>query len=167
MIMKWLSRIFRGSRSSSRKAAAFHEAGHVVAAIHSKYHSIVGSISIEDYGAGEAFVCVSKRKCLAAGKQASQTDPDLVRDFAVILKAGLAAEMIAERTDTSVFSDPRASNADDALLEQQLRSAGIAPTPDVFLASARELLELHWEQVDALAKQLDLGPVDAADILFQ
>jgi hypothetical protein len=167
MIMKYLGRLFsRGPKPSSRKAAAYHEAGHVVAALHSNYHNIVHTISVEDYGAGETFISVSKEKCRAAGKKASQVDPDIVKEFAVILKAGLAAEIIAGRIDTSVVGDATASKQDDELLTQQLRIVGIQSTPDLFLSEASKMLVRHWDEVDALAKRLVVGPVEAVDILF-
>lgn len=167
MFRKLCALFSRRSKSSPIKAAAYHEAGHAVVAVRSRYHSIIGNISADNYGAGAAYVTISKSKCRAAGKFPSEADPDIVRDFAVILKAGLAAEkMAAHMVDPSIIADALASKEDDALLLRQARKAGVDLALNDILAEAEKVLAQHWAEVRKLADLLVKRPVAAVDVLF-
>ena len=75
--------------------AAFHECGHAVAAMASRFHSAPLALTATTSGHGDAYFGPSARKLRDAGKPADQScvsDPEVAREAALICFAGLAAE---------------------------------------------------------------------------
>jgi hypothetical protein len=137
--------------------AAFHEAGHAIAAHRSKYHAIVGSINLAMYGSGEIYVSLSKSKLRAGGKEvspASQTDKDVAIDLAIVLSAGLVAERLAAGKVPNIVADPQCAQPDHALLKEQLVGAGLSENFDRYEATALALLEQEWSLLASLAGYL-------------
>ena len=67
--------------------AAFHHAGHAVAAHLSRYHAIAVPLYIDAYGGGEVVAALSRRKLVAAEKVASlsaRSDPEVATSIAVM-----------------------------------------------------------------------------------
>lgn len=126
-----------------KREAAFHEARHAIAAWKSKYHSLVGTISLADYGAGDTLVSVSKHKLQVGGKSLSTTiveDPDVAKDFAVVLSAGLVAEQVAASKGENITANPQCAVPDHDLMKQQLAAAGLSKKFDKHEIVARQLL---------------------------
>jgi len=152
-----------------KREAAFHEAGHAVAAYRSRFHSIVGTIKLAEYGAGQADVSLSKKKLVASGKpanQAAQMDKEVAADLAVVYCAGLVAERIAERMELGLKANPKCAEPDHVSALQQLSAAGLSQKLDLHERAAERLLEKDWNLVAALAENLlASGSADAADVL--
>lgn len=156
-----------------QREAAFHEAGHAISAHRSKFHAIVGPINLQQYGAGEIFVSLSKRKLQAAGKPvaaASQKDKEVVKDLAVVLCAGLVSERLAEEK-IGLKANPNCAIPDHDLMKQQLVNAGLSARFDHYETSARQLLETKWALVTSLAdllyKNVVTDPVDVIEFIEQ
>jgi ATP-dependent Zn protease len=146
-----------GVRMTVKKEAAFHEAGHAVIAHLSRFHAIIGGINLENYGAGEIFVSLSKTKLAANGKAtdaSSQRDKEVATDLAVVLSAGLVAEHIAESKDSNLSANPQCAEPDHELMKQQLEGAGLSKKFDRHEEAARKLLEDNWDLVNELAEHL-------------
>ncbi|MDH5231603.1 MAG: hypothetical protein OEY38_16195 [Gammaproteobacteria bacterium] len=140
-----------------KKEAAYHEASHAVVAHKSKFHSLVGDVNLEQYGAGEIFISLSKSKCTAAGKKAApetQKDKEVAKELAVILCAGLMGEEIAAEKDSSLTPNEQCSVPDHELAVQQLKMAGLSSKYDFHQNSAREILNQEWETVERLTAYL-------------
>jgi hypothetical protein len=140
-----------------KREAAFHEAGHAVAAYRSRFHNIVGTINLEEYGAGEIYVSLSKKKLVAGGKptdQSAQKDKEVAADLAVVLCSGLVAERMAEKSETGLKANPKCAELDHELASQQLSGAGLSKKFDLHEAAAVRLLEMEWNLVTALADHL-------------
>lgn len=147
--------------------AAFHEAGHAVAAWYSRFHSVVGPIRLANYGAGEAYISLSKSKTQAVGitpSEALRTDPDVVKDLAVVLVAGLAAEKIAAELNPDLTPNEECAKPDYNLLHQMLGGARLSKKTDRYEGLARDLLTSRWVIVEGLATRLfnegAMSPVD-------
>lgn len=122
-----------------KREAAFHEAGHAVAAHRSSFHNIVGPIDLGAYGSGEIYVSLSKAKLQAKGKTvdaSSSRDKEVAIDLAVILAAGLIAERLAEENGLGVTANPECATPDHELLRQQLAYAGLSKTHYVYFLLA-------------------------------
>jgi hypothetical protein len=148
---------FEDTIISIKREAAFHEAGHAVAAYRSRFHFIVGPISLAGYGSGEIYVAQSRSKCVAAGKasdHSAQKDPEVAADLALVLSAGLVSERIAHERDPAIRPNPECAIPDHDLMRQQLARAGLSKKFDQHEKTARELLESNWALVDALAEFL-------------
>lgn len=140
-----------------KREAAFHEAGHSVIAYSARFHFIAGGINLEDYGAGEVHVGLSKTKCVAEGltpTPETARNADVAKDLGRILVAGLVAEQIAAERDATLTPNPSCSEPDHELLRQILGSAGLSRKFDQLEAQAREMLEANWPAVEALAAYL-------------
>jgi ATP-dependent Zn protease len=140
-----------------KREAAYHEAGHAVAADKSRFHALVGPINLANYGAGAIDISLSKSKLRAAGKRPvadSQRDQDVARDFAKILTAGLVAEQIASEKDKTLKPHPECAVPDHQLLKQNLNAAGLSKKFDRFEAESRRVLESNWNTVEKLARYL-------------
>jgi hypothetical protein len=140
-----------------KREAAFHEAGHAVAAHRSSFHNIVGPIDLGAYGSGEIYVSLSKAKLQAKGKTvdaSSSRDKEVAIDLAVILAAGLIAERLAEESGLGVTANPECATPDHELLRQQLACAGLSKKFDVHEEAAARLLKAEWSLVVALANHL-------------
>lgn len=155
-----------------KREAAFHEAGHAVAAHHSKFHNIVGPINLEDYGSGEIYISLSKSKLAGHGKAAdasSARDKEVVADLAVVLAAGLVAERLAEKREPGIVAIPRCALPDHELLLQQLAGAGLPEIIGPYEDQARQLLESEWGLVHKLAEHLllhvSVPPEDAREFI--
>ncbi|QQP96616.1 hypothetical protein [Lysobacter enzymogenes] len=140
-----------------QREAAYHEAAHAVLAHKSKYHAIVGEINLLDYGAGELYLSLSRSKCARGGKPqdpSAQRDKDVAQDFAVVLCAGLAGEIIASEHDKTLTPNPVAAEPDYDIMKLQLQKAGLSKKHDLYEKQAHELLKENWKAVDNLAKYL-------------
>lgn len=137
--------------------AAYHEAGHAVAAHHSRFHTIVGPINLLSYGAGEVYVGLNAGKCVAAGLPADARTalrPEVARDLGLILVAGLAAERIAAQRNDAIIPNERCADPDYQLLHQQLATAGLSKKTDNIEREAIALLTAHWVLVEELAEAM-------------
>lgn len=155
-----------------KREAAFHEAGHAVAAHLSKFHRIVGSINLGQYGAGAINVSLSKSKLLAAGKTVDQsilTDKDVAIDIAVVLSAGFVCEQLAEQREVGLSANASCAIPDHTLMQRQLAQAGLSKNFDQHELAATQLLEQHWSVVSKLANHLfscvSIDPVDLDSFL--
>ena len=137
--------------------AAFHEAGHAVAAHRSRFHNIAGPVNLAEYGSGELYISLSRAKLQAQGKALSASaakDKDVVVDLAVVLSAGLVAEQIAESRQQGITANLECAAPDHDLLQQQLAEAGLSKNFSIHERTARQLLEAEWSLVAALAVHL-------------
>ena len=155
-------------------AAAFHEAGHIIVAFLSKYHSLTGQISVDAYGHGAASVTLSKSKLEAGGKSpdlSSRTDKEVVRDLGPILVAGLEAEKIAAEQGKISSANEVAARLDYELLAQELVAAGLSKKTDVAEQHARSILREEWQLVESLASHIHrsavLDAMDAVELIGQ
>lgn len=154
-----------------KREAAFHEAGHAIAAHRSKFHALVGPIDLKQYGAGEVFVSLSKKKLQAAGKPVtatSQKDKEVATDLAVVLCAGLVSEHIAE-DKAGLKANPNCAIPDYDLMKQHLVNAGLSARFDRHETSARQLLEAEWALLSCVADFLYSNvvsePVDVIELI--
>ena len=155
--------------STIKREAAFHEAGHAVAAHRSKFHAIVGPINLAGYGSGEVYISLSKRKLQANGKVASaaaRSDKDVAADLAVVLAAGLVSERLAAAREPGLTPMPVCAVPDHELLRQELRGAGLPQELTSYEDTATQVLESEWRLVHDLAGYLfQHVSVDPDDIL--
>jgi hypothetical protein len=151
------------------REAAFHEAGHAVAAYRSRFHDVIGPINLADYGQGEIYVSLSKKKLATSGKsidESAQSDKEVAIDLAVILCSGLAAERLAEKNDAELMSNPACAERDHLLAAEQLSGAGLSEKFDLHEQAATRLLENEWSLVTALAEHLHKKvSVDPGDVI--
>lgn len=140
-----------------KREAAFHEAGHALAAHRSKFHNIIGSINLEDYGSGEIYVSLSKEKLQTQGKApniSAERDKEVAADLAVVLAAGLVAEQVAEVREHGLTANIKCAVPDHKLLQLQLANAGLSKKFDIHQNTARQLLEAEWSLVVDLSNYL-------------
>ena len=147
-----------------KRDAAYHEAGHGIVARLSRFHEIVGGIELADYGAGEGFISLSKRKLKAAGKQEDEStakDKDVARDLALILTAGYIAEKVAAEQNKTLTPSLECAKPDHDMLRDVLSGAGLSKKFDHFESSVEEILRIRWDAVEALADFLfECGSVE-------
>lgn len=140
-----------------KREAAFHEAGHAIAAYRSSYHNVVGPINLAEYGSGEIYVSLSRKKLQAMGKApdaSSAKDKEVAIDLAVVLAAGLVAERLAEVREQGIIANPGCALPDHELMRQQLAEAGLSKKFDKHESTAAQLLEAEWALVRSLADYL-------------
>jgi hypothetical protein len=152
-----------------KREAAFHEAGHSIVAWRSTYHSLApGVIRLERYGAGEARVSLSRRKLESGGKVVSPTimnDPDVVKDLAVILAAGLVAEEVAQGMGEHITANPSCAAPDHAFMKQNLAAGGLQMDIQIYESAARQILQREWSLLHDLANLLfNSGSLEAVDV---
>ena len=152
--------------------AAFHHAGHAVAAHLSKYHALALPLRIDAWGAGEVTAALSRRKLVAAEKTATaeaRIDPEVAASIAVILCAGLASERLAAERQAPVRPDPARSRGDFEMARAELRSAGLPDDTVPHEAAAEALLAIHWTRVETIAERLafaeELSPAEIAELI--
>jgi hypothetical protein len=152
--------------------AAFHHAGHAVAAHLSKYHVLALPLRIDAWGTGEVTAALSRRKLIEADKIASvaaRVDPDVAQSIAVILCAGLASERLAAERSLPVLLDPARSHGDLEMARAELRGAGLPDDTGPHEIAATVLLTLHWRRVQSVATRLavneELSPAEIAALL--
>jgi ATP-dependent Zn protease len=153
-----------------KKEAAFHEAGHAVVAFQSRFHAIVKSINLENYGAGEIFVSLSKSKLQKEGLPAdpsSQTSKDVAADLAIVLSAGLVAERPASLRDAKLTANARCAIPDYDLARQQLHNAGLSEELTQYEEVAKQVLSSRWEMVEKLASILFYEVTLDTEIIYQ
>lgn len=134
--------------------AAYHEAGHVVAAKCSKFHDVVGGIDLEAYGAGRSNISLSKSKLQSAGKIPNpgiEYEKEVVQDLAVVLTAGHAAEKIAKQKNEALRPDRKCADPDYNLLDDFLQKSGLSRKTDRAENLAYELLSQEWDKVEKIA----------------
>ncbi len=154
------------------RAAAFHHAGHAVAAHLSKYHVLAASLKVDSYGTGEIVAALSRRKLQTAGKAAevsSRADPEVAAGIAVILAAGLASEEIAVARSLCAGVDRSMSDGDFEVARSELRLAGLSDDTVPYRQAALELLDSNWQRVERIAEALvlngELDPQVVHDII--
>ena len=152
--------------------AAYHEAGHAVAAHFSQFHAIVGPIDLGLYGSGEIYISLNKTKVTAANKRADPSiakDKDVAQDLAIVLCAGLVAERIAAKKMGGLIPNEQCALPDYDLMKQQLAAAGLSKHFDRHEAAAANILKKKWSIVDALAKflyaQISVNAWDVLDFI--
>ena len=152
--------------------AAFHHAGHAVAAHLSKFHVLAHPLKIDVYGTGEVTAALSRRKLLAAEKVAAasaRTDPEVAASIVVILCAGLASERIAAARSVAVKPDPERSAGDFAMAHAELKQAGLGGSTRPYEDAASALLDDHWLTVKAIAERLcaveELTPAEISALI--
>lgn len=137
--------------------AAYHEAGHAVLARKSLHHEVVKEIRLGAYKSGCTSISLSRKKLTRAGKspdELARLDPEVAVGFAVILCGGLVAEEIANQKGINISPSASSAAPDHAAARIELVDAGLADDLKPYEAIARELLNLHWVDVVALAQVL-------------
>jgi hypothetical protein len=157
---------------TSKLAAAFHHAGHAVAAHLSKYHVLALPLRVDAYGTGEVTAALSRRKLVAGDKApdaSSRADPEVAASIAVVLCAGLMSERIAAARGASIAPDPARSAGDFAMARAELAQADISPITLPYENAAMALLTQHWTRVQRVAQSLEsaeeLTPSEIATLL--
>jgi hypothetical protein len=152
--------------------AAFHHAGHAVAAHLSRYHVLALPLRIDAYGSGEVTAALSRRKLLAAEKVASadaRADPEVAASIALILCAGLASERLAAERSVPLTPDPARSTGDLQMAREELRQAGLPDATEPHEDAAAALLAAHWPRVLSIAERLvvaeELSPTEIATLI--
>ncbi len=160
--------------ASSDLDAAFHHAGHAVAAHLSKYHALALPLRVDAWGGGEVTASLSRRKLIAADKvatAAARVDPEVAQSIAVILCAGLASERLAAQHGLPISVDPARSRGDLEMARAELRGAGLPDDTGPSEIAATALLEIHWLRVKSVAARLavsdELSPAEIADLLAE
>ncbi|RBW56096.1 hypothetical protein DS906_13915 [Ruegeria sp. A3M17] len=141
-------------RMKIKLEAAYHEAGHIVAAKRSIFHDVVGGVDLEAYGAGGTHISLSKTKLRNAGKiqsPSSQHDKDVAKDLAVVLTAGFAAEQIAAQKNLALTPNRQCADPDYDFLDDVLQNAGLSRKTDRAELAAHTLLTQEWEKVERIA----------------
>lgn len=151
-----------------KKVAAYHEAGHVILAQLSRFHSAVNDIDLGEYGQGSAQISLSRHKLQLANLAAdasSQRLPMVAVDLAVVLCGGYAAEELASQREPGITPDVSCSGPDFSLAIQQLATAGAQQQDLVqYCALAKEVLNMNWHYLHGLAGRLfELGVMSAQD----
>ena len=122
--------------------AAFHECGHAVAAMASRFHSAPLALTATTSGHGDAYFGPSARKLRDAGKPADQScvsDPEVAREAALICFAGLAAEKRrCQEMGPPATADAAASWADDKMARNFLADAGVSLEEEQELRASAE-----------------------------
>lgn len=157
LIEQAVTKTLVGQYMTIKREAAFHEAGHAVAAHRSRFHNVVGQINLATYGAGEIYVSLSKQKLIAEGKPATpsaQLDKEVAKDLAVVLVAGLVAERLAQESDGDLKANPMCAEPDYHLMQQNLDAAGLSKKFNLHEEAAKIVLNSNWPLVDALAAYL-------------
>lgn len=153
---------------SIKKEAAYHEASHAVLTLNSRFHGLVHEINLADRGAGEAFISLSRSKCIENNKPGNSSailDKEVAREFATILYGGFIGEQIAAERDSSIVPLPECAEDDHTLAAKILTDANLSKKHDRLDKEARETLNALWKKVDELANILYLQEsVSAADI---
>jgi hypothetical protein len=140
-----------------KREAAYHEAAHAVMAHRSLFHALIGEINLENYGAGEIFVSLSKAKLKTQDKPAipeMAKKPEVASDLARILVAGYVAEQIAAESDDTIKPNIDCARPDHEMVRQQLSSAGLSKRFDRFEAEVRDILRTEWPLVEKVTQYL-------------
>jgi len=155
-----------------KREAAFHEAGHAVAAHRSMFHAIVGPINLAAYDSGEVYVSLSRKKLQANGKvgsAAAGADKGVAADLAVVLAAGLVSERLATAWEPGLTPMPDYAVPDHELLRQQLAGAGLPPELKSYEETVAQALQSDWRLVRALAEYLlrhvSVRPLDILEFI--
>ena len=159
---------------SRRLDAAFHHAGHAVAAHLSKFHNLALPLRTDVFGTGEVTAALSRSKLVAASKVASvqaRLDHEVVASIVTILCAGLACEELASARGFTVTPDPGRSAGDFQVARTELGLAGMSEGVTPYCDRAAELLREHWTHVETIAERLarfgELSPEEIAEIIEQ
>ena len=137
--------------------SAFHEAGHTVAAMFTRYHTVPWQVRAYQNGHGECQVGFSRRRCEAQGVKYDPSIPTIASETALIMCAGYEAERIFA-VENGATADAAASQGDyDAALRfvnaEQLEAAKL---------KAATLVERHWFDVQRIAHALLAAPGQSA-----
>ena len=143
--------------SVDKLVAAFHHAGHAVAAHTSRFHVVALPLRVDTYGGGDVVTALSRRKLLAAEKAAAasaRSDPEVAASIATILCAGLVCERIAAMRTAPFTPDPTRSAGDFAMAIAELEQAGLECVTQPYEDAAAALLTDHWEAVQRIVDKL-------------
>ena len=153
--------------------AAFHHAGHAVAAHTSRFHVIAQPLRVSTYGSGDVVAALSRRKLLAAEKAAAvsaRSDPEVAASIATILCAGLVCERIAATRAAPFTPDPARSAGDFAMAIAELEHAGLERATQPYEDAAALLLTEQWEAVQRLVDKLmhaeELSPEEISALIL-
>lgn len=128
--------------------AAFHEAGHAVAAHHSRFHRLSGNTRIYDGGGGVAPVNIDPEKMAAREAESILKRDfrlDIVRDWAGILFAGYCSTSIAERMGLVRPNLPSGAGHDLDLMNRALKAVRLsAERTEIFKKILDDLLREWW-----------------------
>ncbi len=141
----------------SETLAAYHEAGHAVAAIASRFHCVFRDVSLQNGDARSPF-SVSKRKLIAAGKLSELADmvadPEIAIESAVVFFSGLAAERQYVESNARTKESPAAARDDYEMAKTVLRDAKIKTPVAVFETQAAEKVDELWPVIREFAEAL-------------
>ncbi|MCA1868492.1 hypothetical protein HW571_22715 [Agrobacterium genomosp. 3] len=142
---------------SVKLETAYHEAGHIVLAWFSKYHTIAGGIDLTKGSGQIPEIAVSKSKMSAAkklpSKDTASNDNDVVREAAVIFTAGYQAELLAASINRSLAPDRGSADLDYQIVDAVLTNAGLQWDMRLAEAAADDLLRRHWVWVEKIAQR--------------
>lgn len=160
----------------AEKIAAYHEAGHVVCAVASRFHNLVYPIRVQD-AYGEAPVALSRSKVQAGGKpaevDAALADPEIATDAAVVFLAGFAAEVrycqsVIEQGGTAVPDRSLSNNDYEAVAFVLVKATVKTPLATLEAAAGERVAEL-WPIIRDFAEELQrrgtFDPADAVDFV--
>ncbi len=142
----------------SEKSAAYHEAGHAVAAVASRFHCVYRDVSIHN-GESKSPFSVSKRKLMAAGKLSDLPkmleDPEIAIESAVVFFSGLAAERhYADSSEQRAPAVPASAKNDYEMARTVLKDAKVKTPVAVFETQAAEKVDELWPVITEFAEEL-------------
>lgn len=135
--------------------AAYHEAGHVVLAWLSPYHTVAAGIDLHNYGGGAAAISVSKSRCEAAGKPADERaakDKDIAQTSTVIFMGGYQAELIAAEFNIALKPNRSCADLDYDEAAKLLADVGVGNMSDEAEQAANAVLRDNWNLVEKIAQ---------------
>ena len=157
------------------KCGVYHEAGHAVLAVASRFHNLVDILAVEA-AYGEAPVAISRAKVKATGRPvetcqdfvAAQADPEIAADGALVFLGGFSAERRYCR-ETGVEPDPALSENDYFLAEHLLGLAGVQTSLEDLETESAKRVDALWPIISAFAEELNtrslFDPIDALDFI--
>lgn len=141
----------------SETLTAYHEAGHAVAAIASRFHCVSRDVSLQNGDSRSPFF-VSKRKLIAAGKLSELADmladPEIAIESAIVFFSGLAAERQYAESNGKAKQTPAAARNDYEMAKTVLRDAKIKTPVAVFETQAAEKVDELWPVIREFAEEL-------------
>jgi len=134
----------------------------------------VGPINLQNYGSGEIFISLSKRKLAANGKivnPSAEKDAEVAADFACVLSAGLVAERLAEELEQGIRANPECARPDHEYVRKHLKAAGLSTEFAQYEEKTRQLLQSEWDLLRDLAailfEKVALDPTDIVEFIEQ
>lgn len=138
--------------------SAIHESAHAVAAYISKYHFLIGDISLQSDDLGETFVSLSKKKVIAAKLPVDlnviMKNKDVLTDIAVIFYSGYFAEVFYSKKNNLKVDISFSKNDFNTVMELE-KKGGINLDKDEINQITVKLIEENWNAIEALANVLE------------